>query len=179
MDTAHRFEGNVRSIEESDLIHIKPILETWIVDRDTGIPLPEEVADNLEQMHQSALRQSSNTFLIAESSQGNVIGVIGFRPASRRMLVYTTTKKPAELINAYVSPEHRAGKGVGRALVETLEKTAVSQGFQEMVLNSGPRYRSTAWGFYDRLPGYQRVGIAKELYGPGGDAPVWRKSLEV
>ena len=67
--------------------------------------------------------------------------------------------------------------GVGSALVARLEDEARWRGYTEIVFNSGPRYKDTAWGFYDKLPGYSRVGVAEKLYGEGGDAPVWSKVL--
>jgi len=83
---------------------------------------------------------------------------------------------PVEMIHAFVAVE-LAGKGVGTALVEALEGRARLDGHDEMLLNSGPRYAATGWGFFDRQPGYERRGVLRDFYGPGQDAPVWGKRL--
>lgn len=171
------FQGNVRSLRPGDIDSLRPVLQTWIRDRDTGAPIPEEVEEDLKTMLDSTEAGNSSHFLVAETGDGVVIGVIGFRKPDQKMIEYTHTPDPAEIINAYVRSDYRGGKGVGRALVDKLEEEAKKMGFTEVVLNSGPRYKDTGWGFYDKLPGYERVGIAKEYYGEGGDAPVWRKDL--
>lgn len=114
-----KFNGVVRPPRMDDLVQLKPILETWIKNRTTGEPIPEEVEEDLQ-------------FL-------------------------------------------RGGNGIGTALVQALEETARQKGFTEVVLNSGPRYENTGWGFYDKLPGFRRAGVAVQFYGEGGDAPVWHK----
>lgn len=171
------FSGKIRSLSDGDIPTLRPILATWVKDRASGQLLPEEVEEDLQVMLESIGGKNDRTYLVAEDVDGSVIGVIGFKIPDPRMLPFTKTSKPTELVNAYVSQEHRAGKGVGRALVNKLEEEAKAKGFTEVVLNSGPRYKDTGWGFYDKLEGYQRVGIAECYYGEGGDAPVWRKTL--
>ena len=92
------------------------------------------------------------------------------------MGTFALTGTPTELINAFVRPDVRGGGGVGTALVSGLEKTARNLGKQEILLNSGPRYSESGWGFYDKI-GFDRVGVIVEYYGEGGNAQVWRKSL--
>lgn len=171
------FSGRIRTLSDGDIPSLRPILATWVKDRTTGQPLPEEVEEDLQVMQESIGGNNGRTYFVAEDLDGSVIGVIGFKIPDPRMLPFTESLKPAELVNAYVSQDRRAGKGVGRALVSKLEEEAKTKGFTEIVLNSGPRYKDTGWGFYDKLEGYQRVGIAKGYYGEGGDAPVWRKTL--
>ena len=173
------FSGIVRLLESKDLVDLKPVLEEWIKDRDTGNPLPTEVEKNLQVMSASIGGGTDYTYFVATQVDGKAIGVIGMRPPEEKMMAldFLKTDKPVELINAYVSSFHRAGKGVGSSLVRKLEGEAIQRGFTEVVLNSGPRYKATGWGFYDKQPGYNRVGVAISYYGPGGDAPVWKKSL--
>lgn len=171
-----KFSGVVRLLCEEDLHPLKPILESWVRHRDTGVPIPEEVESDLQVMRDS-LHQGIPIYLVAEAANGQVIGVIGLTFPSERMKEFTTTSAPIELINAYVASDWRGGKGVGTALVRALEEEARQRGCTEVILNSGPRYKETGWGFYDRLPGYSRVGIAERMYGEGGDALVWRKYL--
>jgi len=52
-----------------------------------------------------------------------------------------------------------------------------TDGYTEIILNSGSRYKDTGWGIYDRLDGNSRVGMAVGYYGEDGDAPVWHKIL--
>ncbi|MBI4057915.1 GNAT family N-acetyltransferase [Candidatus Microgenomates bacterium] len=171
------FQGSVRELRLDDLDSLRPILSTWIKDRDTGETLPDEVEEDLQIMGDSAQGKNDRQYFVAEDVNGKMIGVIGFKNPDPRMLDYCKTSNPAELVNAYVRVDQRAGKGVGRALITKLEEEARKKGFTEIVLNSGPRYKDTGWGFYDKLPGYQRVGVAVGYYGEGGDAPVWRKEL--
>lgn len=174
-----KFSGIIRPLETKDLEDLKPILETWIIDRDTGVPLPNEVAEDLELMRASVEEGNGYTYFVAVGSENKAIGVIGMRDPAEKMLQldFLETKNPVELVNAYVSSDHRAGKGVGTSLVRKVEWEAISRGHTEVVLNSGPRYRDTGWGFYNQLPGYENVGEAVGYYGPGGDAQVWRKDL--
>lgn len=169
------FKGVVRPLVEEDLGAIKPILETWVIDRDSGQALPDEVEEDLQLMKDS-VSGNDTTYLVAELATGQVVGVIGFKVPDNRLLPYTKTPNPTELVNAYVSKEHRGGKGVGTALLAKLEEEAKAKGHTEVILNSGPRYKDTAWGFYIRTYG-KPVGIAEKYYGEGGDAPIWRKEL--
>ncbi len=173
----HSFNGKVRALQVEDLEELRLILATWIKDRSSGEALPDEVQEDLTVMRESVGGKNDRTYLVAENLNEEVIGVIGFKTPDETMLTFAKTSNPAELVNAYVKIEERKGKGVGRALVAKLEETAKQRGHTELVLNSGPRYKDTGWGFYDKLPSYSRVGIAVGYYGEGGDAPVWRKEL--
>jgi ribosomal protein S18 acetylase RimI-like enzyme len=170
------FSGEIRTLQESDLDHIKPILETWLIHRDTGQPATEEVEEDLDIMRGSLTGENSRKYFVAEEG-GKVLGVIGITPPREAMMPFATTEHPIELVNAYVSRDERAGRGVGTALVKGAENEARAQGATELILNSGPRYEQTAWGFYDRLPGYSRIGVAENFYGEGVSPPVWSKKL--
>ena len=101
-----QFQGIVRRFHPDDVSALKPILETWIKNRHTGELIPEEVADDLDQMEKSYTGENDITYLVAEEN-GEVLGVMGFRPPEEKMKQYGTTENPAELINAYVSNDHR------------------------------------------------------------------------
>lgn len=173
-----QFQGEIRQLALADLDALQPILERWIVDRDTGIPRPDEVREDLDLMRASVDGSNGYQYFVAEEN-GQVVGVIGMRQPPEKLLElgFLHTNNPIELVNAYVTPEQKGGKGVGRALVSRLEDEATQQGYTEIVLNSGPRYENTGWGFYDKLAGYERVGVAMGYYGEGGDAPVWKRDL--
>ncbi len=172
-----RFKGIVRPLVEEDLPQIRPILETWLKDRGTGELEKAEVEEDLGLMRDSCKVGNERAYFVAEEPDGQVIGVIGMTSPSEVMHQFTVTRNPVELVNAYVAKEHRSGRGVGSALVARLEDEARRREYTEVAFNSGPRYKDTAWGFYDNLPGYSRVGVAEKLYGEGGDAPVWSKIL--
>ncbi len=171
------FTGRVRPLTVNDLEEVKPILEVWLKDRVTNEPLTKEVDEGLEVMKDSVDGHNDRSYLVAEDA-GKVIGIVGMKNPDEVMLGFARTQKPYELVNAYVDPRYRKGRGVGRSLVAGLESLAKQKGHKELILNSGPRYKDTGWGFYDKLPGYKRVGLATEYYGVGGDAPVWSKVLK-
>ncbi|HLC91544.1 MAG TPA: GNAT family N-acetyltransferase [Candidatus Saccharimonadales bacterium] len=171
----NHFDGHIRAARIEDLPALQPILERWIFDRETGNPLPDEVADVMQGIRFSIEGTLDRTYVVAEDAEGRVVGMMGLVPPSAEMLKFTTSSNPAELINADVADDQR-GKGVGKALVNHLEDVAVSKSYDGIVVNSGPRYRETGWPFWTRIYG-EPVGTAKDLYGPGGDAMVWGKSL--
>lgn len=139
--------------------------------------LPAEVLDDLSSMANSLNGINDREYFVAETAGGRVVGMIGLSPLKQPLHEFSQTEKPIELVNTYVDKDYRAGMGVGSALVNRLVERATEKGFTEVLLDSGPRYEHTAWGFYDRLPGFQRVGLVEGLYGPGGNAPVWQKLL--
>jgi len=166
----------VGPLETGDVEPLRPILETWIRSRDSGELLSGEVEEVLQFVRDSVEGRNNRTYLVAKSPSGEVLGMIGFKEPEGRMKEFSETGNAVELVNAYVAKEYR-GEGVGRALVGKLEEEARARGYKEVVLNSGPRYRDTGWGFYDKLEGYERVGVIEKMYGEGGDAVVWRKVL--
>ena len=171
------FAGAVRFIREEDVIRLQPILETWIRDRITHELLSDEVTGLMGSMRDSINGINDRIYLVAEGLDGQLAGVVGFKNPDETMRAFAETENPAELVNAYVAHDQRNGRGVGSALVRSLEKEAIRRGYTEIILNSGPRYKETGWGFYDKQPGYKRVGIAEQMYGVNGDAPVWNKVL--
>jgi GNAT superfamily N-acetyltransferase len=170
------FPGTVRPLQLEDLCSLRPILETWIVDRQTKQPLPEEVDETLEAMRQSIDGVNNRTYFVAQSEDGQVVGVMGMRAPDERMIPFTQTTNPVEVVNAFVSKTHRR-KGIGKALITSIESVARSQGKTEIILNSGPRYQLSGWGAWKKIFG-DPMGIAQDYYGEGGNAPVWRKTLE-
>lgn len=175
-----QFNGTVRLLREGDLLSIKPILETWVRDSKTRELLPEEVEEDLQLMRAS-LNGGDRSYLVAETTNGRIVGVVGLKTPDGRILPFAKSKNPVELVNLYVSGDcvhvaknRREIKGVGKALVRGLEDEAHRRGYEEVVLNSGPRYKDSAWGFYDHI--YEKAGTAKHYYGDR-DARVWRKEL--
>ena len=171
----NRFQGTVRPLAVSDLSQLKPILETWIrFPTQTGTLLTEEVEETLEEMKTSAEGGNDKKYFVAENPAGHVVGVLGYQPLRAEMLPFSATDRPLEVINAYADIDHRKGKGVGKALLQRIEDEIRNGGHEEFLLNSGPRYRETGWPFWTKMLGAP-VGTMKDFYGPGNDAPVWRK----
>jgi len=170
-----RFQGLIRPARLEDLAAIRPILERWVFDRETGTPLPDEVDDVMRGIQGGIDGTLDRTYVVAEDPEGQVVGLMGLIPVSEKMVAFTTSPNAGELINADIADNQRR-KGVGRALKNTLEAIAMSRSYDEIVVNSGPRYESTGWPFWEKMYG-PHVGIAKDLYGPGGDARVWRHAL--
>ncbi len=164
----------IREPVEADISALRPVMQHWVRDRNTGAALPDEVAAIEESVRASIAGESEQHFLVAERA-GRVLGIMGVQPPTEAMRHFTRTPCPTELITALVSDEAR-GSGVGRALVEALAERAEEQGSTELVVNNGPRYQRTGWPFWRRMFG-EPVGTAEEYYGPGGDAKVWRKDL--
>lgn len=163
----------VRDLEERDISNIIPILQTWIRDSETHEVIAEEIFEVLSYMKESM--QIHERFYVVADTSGKVIGVGGVVTPDETMKTFTQTSNPCELKNMYVA-EGQRGRGVGRAIIEKLIQEAQSQGFTEMVLNSGPRF-AHSWGFYDSLEGFKRVGMAENYYGEGVSAPVWIRKL--
>jgi len=171
------FAGIIRAPKEEDLAALQSILEVWLCDSETKKQCVEEIHGVLERVRESMTGKNNYHYLVAEEGE-EVLGMVGFRPVEdERMKPFAETDNPAEFINAYVAPAHRAGRKIGQTLVTNLEQVARAAGFTEMLFNSGPRYKETAWKMYDRLLG-PSVGILKDFYGPGLDAPVWRKAFK-
>jgi len=173
----NRFNGTIRLVREEDETALHPILETWIRDGDTHQIIPDEIEGVLNAVRESAQGTNDATYLVAETPEGEVIGMMGFRPPEERMMAYTTTSNPVEFVNAFVAKDHRGGKGVGSKLVSALREQAKDKGHTEVVFNSGPRYKFSGWPIWLRLFG-RPIAKAKGYYGEDGDASVWREELK-
>ncbi len=165
---------NVRKPEYRDLNHLMPILRTWIRSRDNGSIISGEVNDVINAVNQSILGLSDRQYLIAENENGDVAGIMGMKHPDETMLPFANTDRPIEIINAYVDPAE-IGKGIGTTLLLSLEKRAKEQGYKEVIANSGPRNKHSGWDFWTKR--YGEPVKAKEFYGNGADAMIWRKSL--
>lgn len=170
------FSGTIRSLVEGDLVHIRPILETWLRDPETGVLIEREVARDLAQMRSSIEGGIKHTYFVAEEDR-KTIGVIGMNPTPQEALApFVATANPYELIRLYVDKDQREGRGVGTALVERWRREAVLRGATELLVESGPRYKESAWPFYDKMFG-PKIAMIENYYGPGIPTAVWREQL--
>jgi ribosomal protein S18 acetylase RimI-like enzyme len=168
--------GSIRPLRADDLRAVEKILQVWVRDSPSSTPVAAEIGGFLASMSRSLTEERGFRYLVAVTEKEAIIGVAGMRPPSPEIRPFASTERPVEMINTYVDSLHRNGYGVGTALVRELERLARNQGYQEVIVNSGPRYRDSGWKFYDKL-GYERRGMAWDLYGDGEHARVWSKVL--
>ena len=164
----------VRAAKAEDATQLRLILEQSIRSSRTGLPMESEIESTLESIKASAEGLGKRRYAVAEDAHGEVVGVMGLAEPDSVMRSFAETDKPIEIVNAYVARNQR-GNGVGRALVGHLEKLAASEGYTEVVVNSGPRYRESGWPFWEKM--YGAPSVAEKYYDGQWDAMVWRKSL--
>jgi ribosomal protein S18 acetylase RimI-like enzyme len=166
----------VPAAKAADLASLRPVLESAICNPFTQEPILDEVEDVLANVQNSAGEPGERFYAVAQTSGGVALGVMGLQVPENTMSPYVNTPNPVEITNAYVSSQAR-GMHIGQSLVTYLEDVARKQGRTEIVLNSGPRYALTGWGFWRKTYG-EPIATAKDYYGPGYHAEVWRKLLE-
>ena len=172
---AHQPTITQRGVEQEDIPQIRKILSEWIKDPLTGEILIGEIDEVLLKISDSVSAPGDREYIVAEDESGNILGLMGLREPEDALLKLATTANPIELVNAYVSSDKK-GQGIGKLLLEKIQEIAKNNGHTEIILNSGPRYRESAWSFYDKQFG-NRIGELKDYYGPGLSAPVWHKVL--
>lgn len=169
-------EHKIRAARLSDIDNLHSTFSTWIRNRYTGEIIANEITELEEEIRASIESPNNRNYFVAEDIDGTAIGVMGMQsPPHSALLPFIRTENPMEIINAYVS-SHARLSGAGQALAEYIEQIGAQAGHTELVVNSGPRYADTGWPFWTKLYG-KPIGVAPGLYGLGGDAVVWRKSL--
>jgi ribosomal protein S18 acetylase RimI-like enzyme len=170
------FPITVTEAAAEDVDALRPILEQSVIDSETGEVLTYEIRDILISVEHNAVNKAGKIYRVAKDAGGKVLGMMGLQRVSDPMLPFAKNAfDTGELINAFVSPDARE-LGIGRMLVSNLEDTARDLGYEELVVNSGPRYRETGWAFWTNLFG-EPVAVMENKYGPGRDAPVWKKPI--
>lgn len=159
-----RFNVTVRPLTEKDIPSLKPISEHWL--QDDGVIANDEVEGDMETLRQSLTEESPNNMFVAETPEGRVIGMMGVNLEPKEALLrFAQTDRPSELIVAYVHPDYTKRQGVGTALINHSQMFARNKGKKEILLESGPRHRETGYPFYDKQPGFKRVGKIPDFYG--------------
>jgi len=166
---------SIREARAEDIDSLRYILGIWVRNPETHEPIKDEIEGVLDSILENTKPPKKKHYYVALGSEGEILGMMGFASPSIEMVEYTTSDNSIEFINAYVDSKKR-GLGVGKILASYLEQEAKLMGYKEIIVNSGPRYAKTGWSFWNSLYG-EPVAISKDLYGPGLDAPVWRKSI--
>lgn len=171
-----KFNGTIRPAEKRDLPTLKKVLEMWVRDSETHKVIPEEVKEDLEDIEKGIDGLNDHSYLVAETPDGKVIGMMGLKDPKWEVRKWARTSTPMELFRSYVDEGYRGGKGVGTFLIQGIERIARSLEATEVVLDSGPRYEKTGHGFYVKM-GYDKLGVNENYYGKGGHAQVFGKVL--
>lgn len=174
--TEKPFGTTVRPARAEDGSAVEAILRDWVRNPIDSQVIESEVGEILQTLSDSLAGTSQDKFLVAENIEGRVVGVARLSPVSKEVLKFAQTERPIELFNLYVAAGQNRGKGVGSALFNALKAEARAEGKTEILLNSGPRYKESGWGFYEKTIG-PAAGVLKDHYGPGYDAMVWRQEL--
>lgn len=169
-----RFNGEVRPLKEEDIPALREVSEYWL--RDSGVIAVDEVEGDTTTLRESLKDGSNKHMFVAQTPEGKVVGMMGLSEIPKQvMMQYAQTDNPSELIVAYVHPDFSSGKGVGTALINAAQDLARAKDKKEILLESGPRHTYTGYPFYDKQPGFKRVGVIKDYYGEGADTVVWQK----
>jgi len=176
MQEREKFSGIVRPLQENDIPALRQISEHWL--HDFGVIAYDEVEGDMETLRESLKEGSDKKMFVAQTADGKVIGMMGVKlHPKKELLRFAKTDDPCELIVAYVHPDYRKGQSVGTALITASQDFARAQGKKEILLESGPRNIETGYPFYDRQPGFQRVGKINDFYGPELDTVVWQRTF--
>lgn len=181
METAAKetkqFIGTIRPLREEDILALRQISEYWL--RDLGRVAYEEVEGDMATLRESLDDGSTKHMFVAQTQDGEVVGMMGISEKPKDPLIpFAQTENPCELIVAYVHPEFRGGQGVGTALINASQDLARNLGKKEILLESGPRNIRSGYPFYDKQPGFKRVGQIKNFYGKGVHTIVWQKTFK-
>lgn len=163
-------------LELNDVDDLIEVARQWVRNRHTGQVEEEELAEIRSRMLSSLQSQEYRYFVIRDEDR-KAIGCCAIREPEEAMQQYKSSpdSKTSELVNVFLDNSHR-GLGLGYRLMNYMFEKAKEFGQEEVIWNSGPRYKNSAWDFYTKLVG-KPFTIAKDFYDKGGDAPVWRKQL--
>jgi GNAT superfamily N-acetyltransferase len=77
--------------------------------------------------HQDCLGNAGRPYFVANDSDGRVLGGLGLDDVEEDLLPFIETDKPMEVVNAFVTNDHR-GQGVGKQFLTEVQKYAVEHG---------------------------------------------------
>ncbi|HPI47882.1 MAG TPA: GNAT family N-acetyltransferase [Hyphomonadaceae bacterium] len=103
-----------------------------------------------------------------------LLATLGAAPAGYALLLYRSTSTLARLYSIATLPVAR-GKGVGRRLMDALERSAMKRGCDRLRLEVREKNRP-AIALYESL-GYRRIGRYENYYQDGAPALRFEKQL--
>ena len=103
-----------------------------------------------------------------------LLASLGTEPAGYALLLYRAGSTLARLYSVATLPSAR-GKGVGRRLMEALERAAIRRGCDRLRLEVREKNRP-AIALYESL-GYRRIGRYEDYYQDGAPALRYEKQL--
>lgn len=176
-ETTGNFKVEVTPLTPDDIVQLEPIIRQHVRGMDDDIVDEEEVTAILGYMSgglDSQLRQRN--YFVAKDQEGKVLGCVGLTsPESALVEIYAVPHYcSGELVNLFVDTNAQ-GKGVGKQLFNALCTLAREKGYQQILLDSGPRYQKS-WPFYDKICD-QSAGVIADKYGEGYHAKTWIKYL--
>ena len=168
----------VEELVEEDINLLEPILRQHVRDLFTHEVVETEVLAIQDYMRGAA--DSSGRvrhYLVAHAENQKAIGCMAISAPDVDMADHfaTDAAESAELLNVFVDANYLNGKGIGKALFEAACAYASRHGVRYLLVNSGPRYKSS-WGFYDRVCDSSH-GFIQHKYGAGRHAKTWKKRL--
>lgn len=172
---------SVEVVPITELASVEPLrvpLEQSVIDSVNQVVDFDEVQAIMHNLEVASRGEGDIYYAVAREVGGEVLGLMGLRAvgnAEDPMRGYALRRKAAELVNAYILRDER-GLGIGTDLFNYLAEYAHNAGFEELVVNSGPRFKKQGWPFWTARFG-PKVDTMKDKYGAGRDAPVWRKEL--
>lgn len=166
----------VREVSLGDVEALRPIFEEWVRSPANGEVIMDEVDEDLALVGSIARGGQPGKMYYVATLGEEVLGGMGFKTdPHERVAAYARTGRAVEIMNAYISSKAR-NSGVGSALLRRIEEEARAMGFLEVLVNSGPRYAESGWGFYDKVLG-DKLGFIANFYGEGFHAAVWGEEL--
>ncbi|MBJ7894697.1 arsinothricin resistance N-acetyltransferase ArsN1 family A [Bacillus atrophaeus] len=142
---------HIRRAKEEDLIAILDIYNQGIRDRIATLETEEK---DLKYMSDWFLQRSDKYAVLTAAIGNEVAGWASLNPYSHRCAY----RGVADL-SIYISRSYR-GRGIGKALLASIEKEAVDADIHKIVLFTFP-FNMLGQGLYSSM-GYRQVGIFKE-----------------
>lgn len=135
------------TLDHIDLI--RPLIEDSIKDPSSGMTIYSEVENVIRNVESYQKGELDTYYAIAKDLGGNVLGLMGLQTPSDEMSKLAISRRPFEIINAFVLGSSR-GSGIGKSLVDHMHARVLESEGQEIMVNSGPRYRLTGWPFWNK-----------------------------
>ncbi|PRR96044.1 GNAT family N-acetyltransferase [Bacillus atrophaeus] len=141
----------IRTAKDSDVNRILDIYNQGIADRIATLEVEEKDIDYMTNWFSN--RTEKYKVLVAEIDHC-VVGWVSLNPYSHRCAYQGVAD-----LSIYIDRNHR-GKGIGKALLSSIEKEAIQSQIHKIVLFTFP-FNQLGQGLYTSM-GYREVGIFKE-----------------